>query len=60
MGNGQKALHKIRELTEVALNILSGSGGASWFLRHDTRSVPCRATKVNLGVRYDPQGLESA
>jgi hypothetical protein len=32
MGNGQKTLHKIRELAEVALNILGGVSGASWLL----------------------------
>jgi hypothetical protein len=36
MGNGNKTLHKIRELSKVALNILRGIGGASWLLRHDT------------------------
>jgi hypothetical protein len=32
MGNGNQALHKIRELAEVAFNILAGMRWASWFL----------------------------
>jgi hypothetical protein len=52
MGNGQKTLHKIRELAEVALNILERSGGARWLLGHVDlfsleRRVGLRVPKVN-------------
>jgi hypothetical protein len=43
MRHSHKSPHKIRELPKVALNILRGIGGASWFLRHDTwsRAMSC-------------------
>jgi hypothetical protein len=47
MRNGQKTFHKIRELAEIALNILGGVGRASWLLRHEGISVPCRNAEVN-------------
>jgi hypothetical protein len=35
MGNGQKTFHKIRELGEIARDILGRIGGASWDCDHD-------------------------
>lgn len=47
MWNGEHLIDKSRKVCKFALHILRGIDGASWLLRHDSRSVPCRASKVN-------------
>jgi hypothetical protein len=59
--DGHKALHKIRELAKIALNILRGIDGAGWLLRHVEPSgmrVFLRASKVNsVGSSCAPRWL---
>lgn len=47
MGNGNKTLHEIRELAEIALHILGGMDGLLWHVSPSEMRVAIRATKVN-------------
>jgi hypothetical protein len=44
--NGEHLIDKSRKVCKFALFILGGMRRASWLLRHDNRSVSCRASKV--------------
>jgi hypothetical protein len=45
--NGEHLIDKSRKVCKFALFILGRVRRASWLLRHDRRSVQCRAPKVN-------------